>query len=99
MNSARITHTPTGMVRQAQTRSRENSRQEAMSALQAALDLLSGNASGQAENQVRRAHVGSGERSDRRRTYQFQNNIVSDHITNKKASTKKIMAGYFDLLW
>lgn len=98
-NSARITHIPSGIVRQAQTRSRENSFQEAMTALNTELDKLSVNVSGQAENSVRRAHIGSGERSDKRRTYRFQENLVHDHVTGKSVNLSKVMKGEFRLLW
>jgi len=70
-----------------------------MTALHEELDRQSGKASGRAENGVRKQQVGSGERSDRRRTYQFQNGIVSDHKNERKASVEKIMAGHFPLLW
>jgi peptide chain release factor 1 len=98
-NSARIMHRPTGLVRQAQTRSRENSYQTAMAALHAELDKQAGEIAGQAENAVRRSQVGSGERSDRRRTYQFQNGLVTDHKTGHRAPVDRVMAGRFDLLW
>ena len=98
-NSARITHIPSGIVRQAQTRKRENSFQEAMGALTAELDRLSGKEAGDAENSLRRSHVGTGERSDKRRTLRFQENIVHDHITGKSAPLNKVMKGEFRLLW
>jgi protein subunit release factor A len=47
----------------------------------------------------RRQQVGSGERGDKIRTYRFQDGIVIDHQTNKRASTDKVMAGYINLLW
>lgn len=98
-NSARITHLPSGIVRQSQTRKRENSFQEAMKALTAELDRLGGNATGEAENTVRKAHVGSGERSDKRRTFRFQEDKVHDHTTGKSAVLSKVMKGEFKLLW
>lgn len=96
---ARITHIPTGIIRTAQTRSRNNSYKNAMEALQADLDRAAGHAAGRAENAVRKAHVGSGERSDRRRTYQFQNGLVRDHLTGKSAPVDRVMKGGFDLIW
>ena len=47
----------------------------------------------------RKAQVGTGMRGDKIRTYRFQDDQVQDHVTGKRASTKKVLAGYFDLLW
>jgi peptide chain release factor 1 len=98
-NCARITHLPSGIVKTAQTRSRANSLKNAQAAILAALDEQSGQQHGQAANAVRKTHVGTGMRSDKRRTLQFQNGTVTDHITGRKAPLKLVMAGRFDLLW
>ena len=47
----------------------------------------------------RRQQVGSGMRGDKIRTYRFQDDVVKDHLTDKSASVKKVLAGNFDLLW
>jgi len=99
MNSARIVHIPTGIVRQAQTRSRENSVQNAMQALTAELNRQAGLVTGNAINGIRKAQIGSGERSDKRRTLRFQENRVHDHVTGKSALLDKVMKGDFHLLW
>lgn len=49
--------------------------------------------------QDRKAQVGSGMRGDKIRTYRFQDDRVQDHVSNKTASVKKVLAGNFDLLW
>lgn len=97
-NSCRITHVPTGVVRSAQTRSRESSYREAMEALRR--DLV-GHVDRQrrgAVNGMRRDQVGSGERSDKRRTYRFQEDRVVDHVSGRAASCSRVMEGRFDLL-
>lgn len=99
MNSARIVHLPTGTVRTAQTRSRENSRQSAMEALLAELDRRAAEEGGARENGDRRSQLGSGERSDKRRTYRFQDGRVTDHATGASAPCAAVMAGGFPLLW
>lgn len=99
MNSARVTHLPTGIVKTAQTRSRENSLQNAMEALNLDLDRKAAMASGTAENGLRRDQVGTGERSDKRRTYRGQDGLVHDHSTGRSAPIEKVMAGRLDLLW
>jgi peptide chain release factor 1 len=98
-NSARIIHIPTGVTRTAQTRSRENSLKSAMNAVNQELDRLSGQAAGQAENTVRKGQVGSGERSDKRRTLRFQDDIVIDRISGKRMSAAMYMKGHMDQLW
>jgi protein subunit release factor A len=70
-----------------------------MEALHGELDRFAVHTAGQAENAVRQSHVGSGERSDRRRTYQFQNGIVRDHVTGKSAPVDRVMKGGFNLVW
>lgn len=98
-NSARITHLPTGIVRTAQTRDRENSQRLAM---QAILDELDARKSGQSlagTHVERRSQTGSGERGDKRRTYRFQDDSVADHKTGKRASCSRVMRGDFALLW
>lgn len=70
-----------------------------MDALNAELDRLGALANGSATNATRKSHVGSGERSDKRRTYRFQDDRVIDHITGKSASCSKVMEGGFNLLW
>ena len=47
----------------------------------------------------RKQQVGSGMRGDKIRTYRFQDDVVKDHVTNKSASLKKVLAGNFSLLW
>ncbi len=98
-NSARIMHVPTGIVRAAQTRSRENSLRSAMAAINEELDRLSGHVMNAVENQARRGQVGSGERSDKRRTFRFQDALVHDHVTQKSMTMGRFMNGYVDLLW
>jgi peptide chain release factor 1 len=46
----------------------------------------------------RREQIGSGVRSDKRRTYRVKDGIVTDHVTNKSASLKDIQRGKIILL-
>jgi peptide chain release factor 1 len=96
---ARITHLPSGIIRTSQSRSRQNSLKNAMAAIHSDLDRQAASAAGTAENGIRQAHVGSGERSDKRRTYRFKDDRVLDHVTGKSASAAKVMGGAFGLLW
>ena len=82
-SAVRLTHLPTGIVVECQDeRSQHKNRARAMSLLQAKLmDMkLSQLASEQAEN--RKLQVGSGERSERIRTYNYPQGRVTDHRVN-----------------
>lgn len=98
-NSVRLKHLPSGIVQTAQTRTRENSLRLAMVAITAELDRLSGSSSHGVQNAGRREAIGCGERSDKRRTFRFQDGKVSDHRTGKSARIEQVMAGHFPLLW
>ena len=47
----------------------------------------------------RKLQVGTGMRGDKIRTYRFQDDVVKDHRTDKSSTTKKVLAGNFNLLW
>lgn len=95
----RIRHLPTGIVRTAQTRSRENSRQLAMQAMLEELDRQEACRASTEENGTRKLQVGSGERSDRRRTWAFQRDSVEDFVTGKSIRCGQAMKGHLDRLW
>jgi len=98
-NSCRITHIPTGTVVTAQTRSRPSSLAQAMQTVQETVDNLVKTSYNSSIASDRRQQVGSGMRGDKIRTYRFQDDVVKDHITDRTASVKKVLAGNFDLLW
>jgi peptide chain release factor 1 len=98
-NSCRITHLPTGITAKAECRSRTNSLEQARTAIQQRVD----NETKRCYNSIiasdRKSQVGTGMRGDKIRTYRFQDDQVQDHITGKRSSVKKVIAGNFDLLW
>lgn len=98
-NSCRITHIPTGIVATSQTRSRQNSLAEAMENIQKQVDNIRQNHYNKSIASDRKQQVGSGMRGDKIRTYRFQDDVVKDHVTGKTASTIKVLAGNFDILW
>lgn len=98
-NSCRITHTPTGITAKAECRSRTNSLAEATAAIQQRVDQLLQSKYNNDLASDRKLQVGSGMRGDKIRTYRFQDDRVQDHVTGKTATTKKVLAGNFDLLW
>ena len=98
-NSCRITHIPTGTVVTAQTRSRLTSLAQARTAIEQSVGRRHEASSHALSSLSRRQQVGSGQRGDKIRTYRHQDDIVTDHVTGRRASVKQIMLGHFDLLW
>ena len=94
--SARIIHLPTGLVRTAQTRSRENSVRLAKTALLEDLKQLQKRNQTEKEAHLRQNQIGTGERGDKRRTYRFQDGMVQDHISGKRSRLSEVMEGHFN---
>ena len=93
-SAVRITHLPTGIVVTSSEKSQHQNRANAMKVLRARLFEAQRDARDSARSEARREQVGSGDRSERIRTYNFPQGRVTDHRINLTLyNLPKVMEG------
>ncbi|MCR4282313.1 MAG: peptide chain release factor 1 [Bauldia sp.] len=93
-SGVRILHIPTGIIVTAVSRSQHQNRAEAMRMLRARLYDLQRQKADQERSAARKGQIGSGDRSERIRTYNFPQGRVTDHRINLTIyQLDKVLAG------
>jgi len=95
--AVRLLHRPTGIeVRMQETKSQSTNREKAWRLLRARLYELELAKKRAAESAQRLAQIGSGDRSERIRTYRYKDNIVVDHRLEQSFGLQSVLAGGLD---
>ncbi len=99
-SAVRITHLPSGLVVEIQDeKSQHKNKAKALSVLRSRLLDLEIKRQREADSATRRSMVGSGDRSDKVRTYNFPQDRVTDHRIHKTVhNLPAVMAGDLDEL-
>jgi len=93
-SAVRITHLPTGIVVTSSEKSQHQNRARAMKVLKAKLHDQKREALDTERSEARKSQVGSGDRSERIRTYNFPQGRVTDHRINLTLyNLPKVMEG------
>ncbi|MBA2700117.1 MAG: peptide chain release factor 1 [Chloroflexi bacterium] len=99
-SAVRITHLPSGLVVEIQDeKSQHKNKAKALSVLRSRLFDLEIQKQREADSQARRSMVGSGDRSDKVRTYNYPQDRVTDHRIGKTVhNLPAVLAGELDEL-
>lgn len=99
-SAVRLVHRPTGIdVRSQAERSQLKNRERAMSLLIAKLELLHEEEEAKKNAAVRKEQIGTGDRSEKIRTYNFPQNRITDHrIKESWHNIEEVMMGKLDAI-
>jgi len=98
-SAVRITHIPTGIVAACQDdRSQQRNRASALRILKSRVYERERERLAAERSAERKTQVGTGDRSDRIRTYNWAQNRVTDHRLNQNFPLEQVLAGKLDAL-
>jgi peptide chain release factor 1 len=98
-SAVRVTHIPTGVVVVQQEKSQHQNRAQALKILRSRLYELEREKEMSQRSEARKSQIGSGDRSERIRTYNFPQGRVSDHRINLSLyQLTQVLEGSLDLL-
>jgi peptide chain release factor 1 len=97
-SAVRLIHKPTGIdVRSQSERSQQRNRDKAMAILVAKLEMLHEEEEAKKHATTRKEQIGTGDRSEKIRTYNFPQSRITDHrIKESWHNIEKVMAGDID---
>ncbi len=97
-SAVRLIHKPTGIdVRSQSERSQLKNREKAMAILVAKLEMLHEEEEAKKHASARKEQIGTGDRSEKIRTYNFPQSRITDHrIKQSWHNLEKVMAGEID---
>ncbi len=93
-----ITHLPTGLKVVRDGRNQHKNKEEALEEINKRINYFYKTGHVEEVVEERNNQIGSGERSDKKRTYREKDDRVIDHETGKSASLKQFMRGKLELL-
>lgn len=99
-SAVRITHLPTGIVVTCQDeRSQLKNKDKALRVLRSRLKQMEDEKNSKETGDLRRSMIGSGDRSDKMRTYNFPQDRITDHRINQTwHSIERVMDGDLDTI-
>jgi peptide chain release factor 1 len=99
-SAIQLTHKPSGIkIRCEAGRSQHANKEQALELLRIKLKEAERTKTVKEHNNKRKSQVGTGMRGDKIRTIRLQDDIVTDHRTNKRMSAKKYIKGQIELLF
>jgi peptide chain release factor 1 len=98
-SAVQMTHKPTGLsIRCEANRSQHQNREMALRWIEAKIAENITSKSTSDENNMRRQHIGTGQRGDKVRTVRYQDGIVTNNLNGKKTTLDRYLDGDFSKL-
>lgn len=93
-----LTHLSTGITARCDGRNQHQNEKEAWKILTERVNHFYKTGKIEEIVEIRKKQIGSGMRGDKRRTYREKNNMVIDHVNNKKGTLSQILRGELNIL-